>query len=241
MALHLIDHQDGDRLVFSTEVSHHMIRSLRKKAGDEIYATDGHGTIFSARIEPGNDRQIQATIMRQEVLSKNWEVHVACSLIKKESRFEYFLEKATEIGVSRITPLICERTLKPGLRQDRAQKIIDAAVQQSFNPYVPILDRPEALEDFLSRDFPDHHEKYIASAVERSQHTTLEQQYSGKNPVHILIGPEGDFTPSEVDVALGHGWTPVSLGQNRLRTDTAATMVVQIIKSCYHMKTPATT
>ena len=241
MALHLIDHQKGDRLLFRAEASHHMVRSLRKKPGDEIYATDGKGTIFKARIESEDIKQVQAIILHQEFVPKNWKVHVACSLIKKESRFEYFLEKATEIGVHRITPLICERTLKPRLRQDRAQKIIEAAVQQSFNPYVPILDQPKSLETFLDQSIPEHHEKYVATAIDRTKLPYLEQQYSGEKPVHILIGPEGDFTPAEVEIAIRHDWSPVSLGDNRLRTDTAATMAVQIIKSCYHLKTPTTT
>lgn len=241
MALHLIDHQKDDRLLFGTEVAHHLVRSLRKKPGDEIYATDGNGTIFKARIESDDINHTQAIILHQEFVPKNWEVHVACSLIKKESRFEYFLEKATEIGVHRITPLICERTLKPRLRQDRAQKIVHAAVQQSFNPYVPILDRPVPLEKFLAQVVPEHHEKYVATAIDRAKLPYLEQQYGGENPVHILIGPEGDFTPAEVEIAIRHDWSPVSLGENRLRTDTAATMAVQIIKSCYHLKTPATT
>lgn len=240
MTLHLIAHQENNRLHFDQEVAHHMMRSLRKQPGDFIEATDGKGTIFRAVIESGDGNEVEATIIDQKFIPKNWQVTVACSLIKKESRFEYFLEKATETGIHRITPLLCERTLKPKLRQERSQKIIDSAVQQSFNPYVPKLEQPVRLDDYLKRDASDNHERYIATAIDREVVPLLEQQYSGENPVHILIGPEGDFTPAEVDKAIQCGWVPVSLGQNRLRTETAATMVVQIIKSCYHIKTQTT-
>lgn len=240
MTLHLISHQENNRLYFDQEVAHHMVRSLRKQSGDLIQATDGEGNIFKAVIDSVDGKAVEATILSQNYQDKKWKVHVACSLIKMESRFEYFLEKATEIGVHQITPLICERTFKPKLRQDRAQKIINSAVQQSFNPYVPILDQPIRMEEYLCRSISAAHERHIATAVDRVEVPLLEQQYSGENPVHILIGPEGDFTPAEVDAAIKVGWIPVSLGYNRLRTETAATMVVQIIKSCYHIKTQTT-
>lgn len=236
MALFLIDHQEDNRLFFDPEVSHHMLRSLRKQAGDIIYASDGQGTIFTANIESETRQGVEARIVNQVFSPKDWKIHVACSLIKKESRFENFLEKATEIGVHRITPLICERTLKPQLRESRARKIIDSAVQQSFNPYVPILDSPVEFDTFINQAGFDNHERFIATAIEREEARTLEQQYTGRNPVHILIGPEGDFTPLELDMAIEAGWIPVSLGKNRLRTETAATMVVQIIKSCFYLK-----
>ncbi|MBY5956577.1 16S rRNA (uracil(1498)-N(3))-methyltransferase [Membranicola marinus] len=240
MALFLIDHQKDNRIFFSTEVSHHMVRSLRKKPGDSIHASDGKGLIFTAIIESATNQNVEAVILDEEFIQKNWEVHVACSLIKKESRFEVFLEKATEIGVHRITPLQCERTVKPKLRVDRARKIIQSAVQQSFNPHVPILDSPMEFSTYIGQSGYKAHERYIATAVEREETRTLEQQYSGKNPVHILIGPEGDFTPEESEIALKAGWNPVSLGMNRLRTETAAIAAVQIIKSCYQIKTQAT-
>ncbi len=236
MALFLIDHQEDNRLFFDQEVSHHMLRSLRKQTGDLIHAGDGQGTIFTATIESETRQGVEARIVSQEFSPKDWKIHVACSLIKKESRFENFLEKATEIGVHRITPLICERTLKPQLRESRARKIIHSAVQQSFNPYVPILESPIKLEEHLRNMKEVNQERFIATAVDREQEVLLEQQYTGRNPVHILIGPEGDFTPFEVEMAMEAGWIPVSLGKNRLRTETAATMVVQIIKSCFYLK-----
>src|SRR5680860_1133112 len=240
MALFLINHQEDNRLYFNQEVTHHMMRSLRKHLGDTIEATDGNGTIFTAIIEAETTEGAEATIIRKKFIPKAWQVHVGCSLIKKDSRFEYFLEKATETGIHRITPLICERTLKPKLREDRARKIIHSAVQQSFNPYVPILDSPMSVEEYINQADFEEHERYIATATDRDEGVLLEQQYSRKNPVHILIGPEGDFTPEEVEIAIRAGWKPVSLGRNRLRTETAATMVVQIIKSCYHIKNQTT-
>lgn len=236
MALFLIDHQEDNRLFFDQEVSHHMLRSLRKQAGDLIHAGDGQGTIFTATIESETREGVRARIVSQEFSAKDWKIHVACSLIKKENRFENFLEKATEIGVHKITPLICERTLKPQLRELRARKIIQSAVQQSFNPYVPILELPVKLEKHLKNIKEVNEERFIATAVDRGHEVHLEQQYTGKNPVHILIGPEGDFTPFEVEMAIEAGWIPVSLGENRLRTETAAITVVQIIKSCYRIK-----
>ena len=237
MALFLTHLQEDKRLYFDEEVSHHLGRSLRKQIGDTIHATDGAGTVFTARIDTVAGDNVEATVLKREFISKKWEVHVACSLIKKESRFEYFLEKATETGIHHITPLICQRTQKPRMRYERARKIIDSAVQQSFNPYVPILDNPLNFQEYIGQPTLSHHERYIATAVDRGNEVLLEQQYSGKNPVHILIGPEGDFTAEEVRLAEEAGWKKISLGQNRLRTETAATMVVQIIKSCHNIKT----
>lgn len=236
MALFLIDHRKDGRIFFNLEVSHHLVRSLRKQPGHMIYATDGQGTIFTARIERQTNHGLEAAIKKEEFIQKGWEVHIACSLIKKDSRFEMFLEKATEIGVHRITPLLCERTLKPKLREDRAKKIIQSAVQQSFNPNVPILDSPVKFDAYINQAVSANHERFIATAIEREEVQVLEQQYSGRNPVHILIGPEGDFTPAETEKALHAGWKPISLGKNRLRTETAAITAVQIIKSCYHFK-----
>lgn len=241
MSLHLIDYEKNGRLFFQPDVARHIVRSLRKKTGEEMFATDGRGMVYKARIETLDEKIFQATILEETFIPLNWKASVACSLVKKDSRFEYFLEKATEIGVHRITPIRSERTLKPRLRLDRAQKIIEAAVQQSFNPYVPILDDVISLPQYLEKVIPENEEKYIATAIDRGALPLLEQQYSGINPVHILIGPEGDFTPSEVELAIQHQWVPVSLGSNRLRTDTAATMVVQMIKSCYHIKSRTTT
>lgn len=240
MALFLIDLQRDDYLNFDTETSRHMMRSLRKQPGDTIHATDGNGTIFKAIIGETIKDNTQASIVSKEWISRDWEVHVACSLIKKDSRFEYFLEKATEIGIHRITPLLCERTLKPKFREDRARKIILSALQQSFNPYVPILDAPTRFEEFVKHSDSDDHDRFIATAVDRNEEVLLEQQYSGQKPVQILIGPEGDFTPGELELAIKSGWLPVSLGSTRLRTETAATMAVQIIKSCYYIKNQTT-
>lgn len=235
MSLFYFQSRLEDVIYFDEDISHHLLRSIRKKQGDEIFATDGQGMIFTAQVGQLAGRQLTAHITDQKIVEKNCEVTIACSLIKKESRFENFLEKATELGVHEIVPLICERTLKPRMRLERSMKIIVAAAQQSFNPYLPRLKPPVSFAEFVNEKY-DGHERFIATAVDRHVALPMEELCSGRLPVIVLIGPEGDFSDMEKERAVEAGWRPISLGETRLRTETAAIASMQIAKSCCHFK-----
>lgn len=235
MSLFYFQSRSDDVIYFDEEVSHHLLRSMRTKEGDEIFASDGEGRIFTTVAGTVSGGQLTARITEEKLVDKSRTIIVACSLIKKESRFEIFLEKTTELGVHEIVPLICDHTIKPRMRLERSMKIITAAAQQSFNPYLPRLKPPVSFEDFLHEKHKGH-ERFIATAVDRHEALPMEKVCSGTLPVVILIGPEGDFSDREKEEATGAGWIPVSLGSTRLRTETAAVASVQIAKSCGHFK-----
>lgn len=233
MSLFFFQDRIDKTIYFDEEISHHMVRSLRKKPGDIIHATDGRGLILTGTIDQMEGKRLQAVISDEKHQIQKHQITIACSLIKSENRFEIFLEKATEMGVFEIIPLICQRTIKPRIRMSRSEKIIKAAAQQSFNPHLPILRPATSFDDFIEESFPDH-ERFIATAVDRHEALPMERAFSGQNPIVIMIGPEGDFTEEEKEKAINVSWTPVSLGSTRLRTETAAISSVQIAKSCYN-------
>lgn len=236
MALFKIYSRKDQVVRFDAEVSHHLQKSVRKNVGDRIYATDGEGMIFLTEITGLGRGTAEGRILEETEQRPECEVTIACSLIKKESRFENFLEKSTELGVREIVPLICERTLKRNMRSERSMKILSAAAQQAFNAWLPDLCAPVRLEDFLTGNKYEGYERFIATAVERHEVRRLEEVCSGQKPVVVLIGPEGDFSDAEKGEAVSAGWLPVSLGPTRLRTETAAMMTVQIVKSCCRIK-----
>lgn len=233
MSLFFFQDRIEKTIYFDEKISHHMVRSLRKKQGDVIFATDGRGLVLTGTIDQIEGKRIRAHITDEKTHQQSWNITIACSLIKSESRFENFLEKATEIGVTEIVPLICQRTIKRRIRMNRSEKIIKAAAQQSFNPHLPLIRQALSFEDFISKNYVDH-ERFIATAVDRHIALPMERVYSGKKPVVIIVGPEGDFSEREKEKAIDAQWIPVSLGSTRLRTETAAISSVQIAKSCYY-------
>jgi 16S rRNA (uracil1498-N3)-methyltransferase len=134
-------------------------------------------------------------------------------------RFEWFLEKATEIGIHEITPIICDHSERKVIKIDRYQKIIESAIKQSLHCYLPKLNDPILLKDFLKKDFKG--QKFIAHCEEFNK-KSLKSQIIAKEDVTLLIGPEGDFSVKEIEMALNNKYNPISLGETRLRTETAA-------------------
>lgn len=216
---------------------------LRLREGDIIHLTDGKGTLFEASIFDANSRQVTANVIsRQENYGRRaYHLHMAVAPTKNIDRFEWFLEKATEIGVDEITPLICEHSERRKLRTDRLEKVITAAMKQSLKAYHPKLNEPQPVAKFLAYQpprfpasvlpgFPANsfqENKYIAYIT--SDSPLLQQIYpKGTNAV-ILIGPEGDFSPAEVESAKKSGYQVISLGESRLRTETAAIVACHTI------------
>jgi 16S rRNA (uracil1498-N3)-methyltransferase len=200
------------------DMSKHIVQVLRMAKGDQLQLTNGAGIKAVAVITDDNRKRCKVSIeQKTEVPASSKKITVAISLIKNASRFEWFLEKATELGVSEIIPLICERTEKEKFRPERLQQIIVSALLQSQQCWMPVLHEPRPFKDVVSDSKAAH--KLIAHCM-NTEKNPLEDVGPSAATI-LLIGPEGDFTKSEIDLALQHGFLPVTLGSTRLRTETA--------------------
>lgn len=219
-------------LIMSEESSRHMVQVLRMKEGNRIQITDGKGHLFTGEITSAHKKKTEVTIEKKEFFpSKTPKIAVAVSLLKNTGRFEWFLEKATEIGVGEIIPLLCKRTEKNYFREDRMNTILISALLQSRQVWLPELKTPEKYPGVI-KNISGFDIKLIAHCLEEDDQKKSLQEFSADNSTSkiILIGPEGDFTPDEIEKALSENFIPVSLGENRLRTETAA--IVAAVKLC---------
>jgi 16S rRNA (uracil1498-N3)-methyltransferase len=209
----------GD-IILNEETSKHVAGVLRMHAGEKIALTDGKGNLYTTEITAVHKKKSTVTILGCEFHEKKKPEHtIAISLLKNTGRFEWFLEKATELGISRIVPLQCERTEKQGFRFERMQQICISAMLQSQQVYMPQLEEPVSLSGYLNR--PSVGQKWIAHCMQADQKYKL-SQLQPMQPAIFLIGPEGDFSPAEIEMAIMNNYVSVTLGANRLRTETAA-------------------
>jgi 16S rRNA (uracil1498-N3)-methyltransferase len=202
------------------ETGKHIVQVLRMREGDACLLTDGLGTIAHAKILTTSKRS--CTILVSNTVQQPSPVHqitIGISLLKNASRFEWFVEKAAETGISTIVPLICSRTEKQRFRQDRAQAIAISAMQQSQQSWLTEIKAPEDPHTLISSCTAER--KFIAHCMEDVRTPLVSTANSSSQSSIILIGPEGDFTPEEVKTALAAGYEPVILGSTRLRTETA--------------------
>jgi 16S rRNA (uracil1498-N3)-methyltransferase len=206
--------------VFDKEESKHIIKVLRKKESDILFITNGLGFVFKTQIALASDSKCTVTILsfEKEEPSKV-QLHLAVAPTKMNERFEWFLEKATEIGIQEITPIICEHSERKVVKNDRFQKIIESAMKQSLHYYIPKLNEPITYKEFIKKDFKG--QKFIAHCEETYKKSLKDALILNKN-ITLLIGPEGDFSTKEIQLALENNYIPVSLGKTRLRTETAA-------------------
>lgn len=210
------------------DTSKHIIGVLRMQKGEEVLLTDGKGKKAQAQIVNDNRKKCIVEISSEQKEEKaGSEVTIAISLIKNSSRFEWFLEKATEIGVSAIIPLICNRTEKEKFRADRMKNILASAMLQSQQSWLPILYDPI---DFMDAVKNAHQEqKFIAHCIQTNK-KQLTSSIAAHQSSIILIGPEGDFTEKEIQLALDSNFIPVALGNTRLRTETAGIVAASLLK-----------
>jgi len=210
-------------ITLDEDASRHIVSVLRMKEEDQVRLTDGSGHLFLASIIAPHKKHCTLRLLGTEFQpATDTKTIIAISLIKNSSRFEWFLEKATEIGVNEIVPLICERTEKIKFRGDRMHNILVSAVQQSQQCWLPILHQPIGFELlFAQQEIVEAPGKFIAHCMnsEKNDLGKTVRQPGGANV--LLIGPEGDFTSHEINFALSNKFIPVSLGKNRLRTETA--------------------
>lgn len=214
------EHIDEGLYIFDPQESKHAVKVLRLQKGDEIVLTNGKGSVFRARIEDDHMKKCTAAIFSEEQSErKTYEVHIAVAPTKNISRFEWFLEKATEIGIDEIAPMICEHSERVNLRTDRLQKIIITAMKQSQQAWLPKLNKPVTFDEFLNKN---HQAQKFIAYVDKTHDQLLQNIIERNQDTLILIGPEGDFSQEEIKKAISSGFTPISLGKNRLRTETAA-------------------
>ena len=220
-------------LTLNEETSKHVVQVLRMQAGEQLNLTDGKGNLLTAQITDAHKKhcvvKIQTTNFTPQAPRKT---RIAVSLVKNASRFEWFLEKATEIGITEIIPLLCDRTERQHFRYDRMKGILVSAMLQSQQTWIPVLHEPTKFEEALRLTHPsDEVLKLIAHCdeTERKSITEILSEVEGANCI-ILIGPEGDFTTAEIDTAIAEGYKPVMLGETRLRTETAAVVAATLIK-----------
>ncbi|MFN4026922.1 MAG: 16S rRNA (uracil(1498)-N(3))-methyltransferase [Flavobacterium sp.] len=206
--------------VFDKEESKHIVKVLRKKEGDILFVTNGLGFLFTTEITLASDSKCTVKINTFEHQgAPKYHLHLAVAPTKMNERYEWFLEKATEIGIQEITPIICDHSERKVIKTDRFQKILESAMKQSLHYYLPKLNDAILFKDFLKKEFSG--QKFIAHC-ETTDKKSLKNELQIQKDVLILIGPEGDFSVKEIQLALEQHFIPVSLGQTRLRTETAA-------------------
>jgi len=205
----------------SEEESKHAIRVLRLQLHDEVILVDGKGGKYTAQITDVNPKKtlLQIAHSQQEFGKRNHYLHIAVAPTKNIERLEWFLEKATELGIYTITPIICDRSERKEVKTDRLNKIITSAVKQSIKAYHPLLNEAISFKQFILQGLEGA--GFIAHCME-GEKPLLAQFIKPQGHYTILIGPEGDFTPSELALAQEAGYSAISLGEARLRTETAA-------------------
>lgn len=201
--------------------SRHCIKVLRLKKGDEVKMIDGKGNLFSGRIadaDPGRCN-IEVTHITNDFEKRDYRLHIAISPLKNPDRFELFIEKSVEIGIDEITPIICSRTEKPGIRHERVSSLIISAMKQSLKAKDTVLNKTVSFNEFIRTI--DKGNLMIAHCSNETEKKSIKDVCKKGDDAVILIGPEGDFSEEEIIAAVKEGFCPVHLGRSRLRTETA--------------------
>lgn len=210
------------KVIFDKEESRHIGKVLRKKVGDELFTTNGQGYIFKVKLEDMSPKRCVASILTSSHIAPiDYHLHIAIAPTKLNDRFEWFLEKATEIGVSEITPILCDHSERTVIKLERYEKIVQSAMKQSLSSYLPKLNNTVSFREFLQSKKNSKAIKCIAHC-EETQKQSFKDLLRSQSDVIICIGPEGDFSSQEITMAQGNSFQPVSLGNSRLRTETAA-------------------
>mgnify|MGYP001025334089 CR=1 FL=1 len=211
---------DGLALL-SEEESRHCVKVLRMRTGQELNLTNGKGDWFTGVLAQADPRACMVEIREKTngFGQRPVRLHMAVAPTKQIERFEWFLEKATECGIDEITPVLCEKSERSVVRHDRLEKVLLSAMKQSLRAYLPKLNPAVRLKDFLK--LPATGSRYIAHCGDGEKSGFAQSCPAGKDAL-VLVGPEGDFSLDEVMMAKHQGFSQVSLGQHRLRTETAA-------------------
>jgi 16S rRNA (uracil1498-N3)-methyltransferase len=212
--------ESSTSFIFDKEESKHIIKVLRKKDGDILFVTNGLGYLFKTAITLASDSKCNVSILSFEKMAASGHpLHLVVAPTKMNDRYEWFLEKATEIGVQEITPIICDHSERKVINKERFEKIILTAMKQCNQCYLPKLNDAIALKDFLKQK---QEGKLFLAHCEETDKKSLKSALVANTKTTILIGPEGDFSEKEIQLALANAYVPVTLGNTRLRTETAA-------------------
>ena len=213
-------------ITLDENISKHVVQVLRMKPAESLQLTDGKGSIITVEIIDDHKKKCTVKVVEIKFIEKKeQQVCIAISLIKTTSRLEWFLEKATEIGVTELIPLICNRTEKQHFRYDRMRQILISAMMQSKQAWLPILHTPVSFEKTISSH--DYSTNLIAHCLEEDKISISEYRHTPS--VKILIGPEGDFTKEEIATAINANFKPVALGNTRLRAETAGVVAATVL------------
>lgn len=228
--------REQNRIVLNEEEHHHASKVLRMKVGDQVLVLDGHGGSFLAEFIEMQSRLSYLKVI--EVLksqTRPYRLHIAMAPTKMMERFEWFLEKAVEVGIDEITPIITSRAERSIVKMQRVEKIVHAAMKQSMQAFLPQLNEACSWKEFMN--IPRSGSKFIAHCLD------IPKPYLLNEAVHqpeicILIGPEGDFSPKEIDEAIAKGFQPVSLGESRLRAETAGVIACAQVQAAWQIQSP---
>jgi 16S rRNA (uracil1498-N3)-methyltransferase len=228
MQLFYVPNITGAKVILNETESKHAIRVLRLPLGAHIQLIDGRGGFYKARIADANPKKCKLEIVEslQDFGRKNFKLHIAIAPTKNIDRFEWFLEKCTEIGIDEITPIISEHSERKIIKPERLEKILVSAMKQSVKAYLPKLNELTTFKSFIGK--LDESKKYIAHCIE-GEKDHLKNIVSEGDDVLLLIGPEGDFSPEELQWAKQYGYKEISLGNARLRTETAGVVACHIV------------
>jgi len=213
--------EKSDSFSFSKTESKHIVKVLRKRTGDSLMITNGKGVLFYAKIQKSEIKNCTVKITSTHKQPKSeYTLHLAVAPTKMNDRYEWFLEKSVEIGITSITPIICDHSERKVVKIDRFEKILQSSMKQSLNYYLPKLNPVMTFSDFINQKHDG--ELFIAHCINSGKRKSLKETLTPKLNTTILIGPEGDFSTNEISMALKHQFTPITLGHSRLRTETAA-------------------
>jgi 16S rRNA (uracil1498-N3)-methyltransferase len=217
-----------DHFILDEIESKHCIKVLRLKEGDTIFLVDGKGSYFETKITDAHPKRctVQVIEKKTEYEKLNYNLHIAIAPVKSIDRYEWFLEKTTEIGISEITPLLCRYSERKVIKEERLKKIITSAMKQSIKAYHPTLNPMISFKEFIKMPFSG--DKFIAHCENGVKNPLKDLVSKGKNTL-ILIGPEGDFSKEEIDTAIANGFKEISLGNSRLRTETAGVVACHTV------------
>ncbi len=218
----------GNTYTLSPTESKHCTKVLRLTKGDTIHLIDGVGGLYTTEIIDDSSKacQVKCINVIREYQKRNFKLHIGIAPTKNNDRTEWFLEKCTEMGIDNITPVLCEHSERKVVKIERLNKIITSAIKQSLKAYHPELEELIKFKNFINQDFEG--QKFIAHCNHENK-TPLQDIYKKNNNVLILIGPEGDFSTQEVEMAKRAGFKEISLGNSRLRTETAGIVACHTI------------
>lgn len=225
--MHVVYHPDVNQQVItlSESESTHAIKVLRMQVGEKLIVLDGKGGQYDCELITEHAKRAEVNVInKNHIPQRGFGIHIAIAPTKMNDRMEWFLEKVTELGVESITPVICARSERKTVNAERFQKVLIAAMKQSMNTWLPVLNHEIKFADYLKAN-PSG---FIAHCMEGDK-IHLKDAESENAVYHVLVGPEGDFTPEEVHEALSKEWKAVTLATNRLRTETAGMAACHII------------